>query len=57
MSKTGAIKAGVYNRLDAESPNTPFLTWAIIAYYRKLRDAFISQMKDLCLSFICTKIH
>ncbi len=32
-----------------------FLTWAIIACYRKLRDAFVSQMKDLCLSFICTK--
>ncbi len=34
--------------------NTPSLTWAIIAYYRKLRDALVSRIKDLCLGFICT---
>ena len=42
------------NRLDAESTNSPFLTWAIIAYSPKLGDALDAQIKDLCLGIFVT---
>ncbi len=54
MSRTWAIKTWVNNRLDARSTNSPFLTWAIIAYYRKLGDALVAQIKDLCLGIFVT---
>ncbi len=42
------------NRLDAECTNSPFLTWAISAYYPKLGDALEAQIKDLCLGIFVT---
>ncbi len=44
MSQTWAINTWVNNRLEAESTNSPFRTWAIIAYYPKLGDALDAQI-------------
>ena len=54
MSQTLAIKPWVNNGLDAESTNAPFLTWAIIAYYRKLGEALGAEIKDLCVRIFVT---
>ncbi len=50
-SKTRAKRLG--STTDAESTNTPFLTWVIIACYRKLSESLFSHNNELCIGFSC----